>query len=213
MMRGQNQDVIPLRPSEMAQAGMMLGRAFQDDPMWMALMPEPDARSGMLATMFTALARTTPAARGVAEKTPDIHGVALWLAPGRDIGLWGMAKSGFALARFTMGLPGHDRKRMLNVLRQVDDRKQDLMPRPHWYLSAIGVDPMFQGEGVGSTLLQHGIARADSGKHPIYLETATQGNVEFYLSHDFTLLEELALSDLGVPLWLMAREAGSPSTR
>lgn len=184
----------------------MLGRAFQDDPMWVALMPDADVRAGMLASMFTALARTTPAADGIAEKTSDIHGVALWLAPGRDIGLWAMAKSGFALARFTMGLPGNDRKWMMAVINQIGERRKALMPRPHWYLAAIGVDPDSQGEGIGSALMRHGIARADDGHHPIYLETDTESNVRFYRNLGFDVLEEMRPQRLDVPLWLMTRE-------
>lgn len=206
MRSGQALEVTSLHANENARAGKMLGRAFRDDPMWVSLIPDPDERSEMLLTMFTALARTTPAARGVAEKTPEIHGVALWLAPGRDIGLWAMVKSGFALARFTLGLPGQDRKRMMAVLREIGDRKKLLMPEPHWYLSAIGVDPDFQGEGIGSALMQHGIARADRGKRPIYLETDTDSNVRFYQHLGFDVLEEMSPQGLDVPLWLMARE-------
>lgn len=62
-MSGQTLEVTSLSKSETAQAGVMLGRAFQEDPMWVALVPDPNKQAEMLTRMFTALARTTPAAR------------------------------------------------------------------------------------------------------------------------------------------------------
>ena len=212
MRSAQAVEVTPLDATESSRAGAMLGQAFRNDPMWVDLMPDPDRRPEMLATMFSALVRTTCAANGVAERTPDVKGVALWLAPGGDMGWWAMLRSGLALPRATMRLPGKDRKRMLGVLRQVGDRRKVLVPRPHWYLSAIGVDPESQGEGVGSALMRHGMARADDGRHPIYLETDTERNVRFYRNLGFEVLEEFTPGGLSVPLWLMTREVGSPST-
>lgn len=195
--------LIPLPAKEYALAGAVLGRAFQADPVWRATFSDPDTRPELLAAMFTALTKATGAARGLAEATPDIDGVALWLPPGKDIGFWPMVKSGFALPRFVMSLPAPDRKRMMAVLRQLEERKKALMPDPHWYLSAIGVDPKRQGEGLGSTLVRSGLHRAEADHTPIYLETQTAGNVGFYQYLGFEVLEQITAAGLNLPLWLM----------
>lgn len=195
--------LTPLPSTEYARAGAVLGRAFRDDPLWRAAFPDPDKRPVWLTAMFTALAQATVAARGLAETNTDVDAVALWLPPGKDIGLWAMAKSGFALPRFAMTLPAPDRKRMMAVLRQIDNRKKALMPGPHWYLSAIGVDADRQGEGLGSNLVRAGIRRADNDNVPVYLETETTGNVAFYQHLGFDVIEEITAIGLDVPLWLM----------
>jgi len=188
---------------------MLLGRAFQDDPLWAATFPNPDERPDLLVAMFAALTKTTVAAQGLAETTSGIDAVALWLPPGKDTGFWAVAKSGFALPRFAMGLPAQDRNRMMAVLRQLEERKKALMPDPHWYLAAIGVDPERQGEGLGSALVWAGIHRADKEGASVYLETETEGNVGFYQNLGFEVLEQTTAVGLDLPLWLMLRRCSA----
>lgn len=160
--------------------------------------------------MFTALVRTTLAAHGVVEATEGLEAVAVWLRPGRDMGLWSMLRAGFAIPRFAMTVPADDRRRMLAVLRQLDAKRKDVAPEPHWYVSAIGVDPAQQGEGLGSRLIAAGVERADREGRPIYLETETRSNVDFYEHRGFEVIEEIVVTGLDLPVWLMIR---SPQPR
>jgi len=194
-----------LGPTDYPRAGAVLSRAFLDDPLWVAVMRDPQMRRVRLAEMFTALARTTVAARGVAETTPGLVAVAFWLQPGKDIGWWAMVKSGMAMPRFAMTLPARDRRRMMAVLRQGDQRRRELMPRPHWYLEAIGVEPEHQGAGFGSALVGAGLRRADLDNSPVYLETETERNVAFYENLGFGVVEQTVATGLDLPLWLMIR--------
>ena len=202
--------VIPLLPKDYAAAGGVLGRAFLDDPLWLALMSDPQTRQAGLATMFTGLAKTTAAANGVAETTPGLEAVALWLAPGKELGWWPMVRSGMAMPRFVMTLPSRDRRRLMAVLRQGDQRRKEHMPGPHWYLEAIGVDPEHQGVGFGSALVRAGMRRADRDGMPIYLETETEGNVRFYEHLGFDVVEQTVAAGLSLPLWLMVRPQSGP---
>jgi ribosomal protein S18 acetylase RimI-like enzyme len=106
-----------------------------------------------------------------------------------------------------MSLPKDERMRMLAVLAQVENRRKALMPEPHWYVSAVGVDPVHQGKAFGSALIGHGISRADRSGTPISLETEVQDNVGFYQGHGFEVLEVLELDGIDIPMWLMARSA------
>lgn len=201
----QSLEVTPLEASRAAQAGATLGRALVSDPLWTAIVRDPERRSYMMGSVFTGVTKATIAARGVAEEVADMTGVALWLPPGREMGLLAMVRSGLAMPRFVMSLPRQDRKRMMASLRQVGERRTALMPDPHWYVVAIGVDPEFQGRGLGSVLMRHGIARADGDSKPIYLETETEGNVAFYRRLGFDVIEEFTLEGLDIVMWLMVR--------
>ncbi|NND01369.1 MAG: GNAT family N-acetyltransferase [Acidimicrobiia bacterium] len=191
--------------SEFGTAGRVLGKAFQTDPLWTAVIADSDRRQEKLTRMFTALTQTTVMSGGLAEGTPGLDGVALWMPPGRDLGLWAMVRTGFAIPRFAMALPKPDRKRMLSVLRQIAERQKAVMPEPHWYVSAVGVDPESQGIGIGSALMEHGIARADREGAPVYLETETASNVAFYKKLGFNVLDEFTPAGVDVKLWHMAR--------
>ena len=207
----QTRMLMPLAPNECSQAGAVLGRAFRDDALWTVVLSDADQRPELLADMFAAVATTTLAAGGVAETTPSTQAVALWLPPGRDLGLWATVKARFALPRFVMKLPTRDRKRMLAVLRQLEGRKKALMTQAHWYLSAIGVDPEHQGQGLGTSLVRAGIERANNDDTAMYLETETAANVAFYQHLGFEVLEEIVAVGLDLPVWLMRRPR--PSAR
>ena len=188
----------------------MLGGAFQTDPLWTVVIGDSVRRPEMLVRMFTALIKTTAVAQGVVERTPGLEGVALWFPPGKDMGVWAMARAGFAMPRFIMRLPRSDRERMMSVLRQVGERREALMSEPHWYVAAIGVDSESQGMGFGSVLMSHGIARANRDEAPIYLETETERNIAFYQKLGFDVIEEFTPRGVGVQMWFMARPATSP---
>ena len=81
------------------------------------------------------------------------------------------------------------------------------MPEPHWYLQVIGVDPARQGEGLGSILVREGLSRADTAGTPTYVETETEGNVAFYEKHGFEVVEKIVPKRVGLPMWLMVRDA------
>jgi ribosomal protein S18 acetylase RimI-like enzyme len=51
---------------------------------------------------------------------------------------------------------------------------------PHWYLPLIGVDPAYQGRGLGSELLSRGLARCDRDGVPAYLEATSLRSVSLY---------------------------------
>lgn len=183
-----------------------MGRAFLDDPQWVALMPDPDVRRTRLPMMFTGTVALTLAAGGVAERTAGFEACALWLRPGRDIGPWTMVRSGFASVRWILTPPLQNPLGMMRVLRQFDRRRVELMPEPHWYLMAIGTDPGRQGQGSGSALVRAGMRRADRDRLPIYLETETEINVGFYERQGFDVIDEMTV--VGLPYSLMARRPG-----
>lgn len=197
--------VVPLQPGDVPRAGAVLGAAFEHDPQWRATISKPEETLETLVRMFTAVTRSTVAAGGVAETTAEVEAVALWLPPGREIGALAIVRSGFALPRFAMRMPSADRTKMLGVLRQLGTLQKELMPEPMWHLLALGVDPELQGRGLGSALVRAGIDRAAADAHPIYLETDTEENVEFYGRLGFEVLETVTVEAIAIPMWLMAR--------
>jgi ribosomal protein S18 acetylase RimI-like enzyme len=192
-----------LGPKEYSRAGGVLSRAFHDDPLWATLTPAPGVRQARLAEMFTGVAKTVAAANGVAETTTGFEAVALWLPPGREMGLWAMARAGFVMPRFVLTLPTEDRRRMMAVLGQLDEERKKLVPEPHWYLAAIGVEPEHQGSGLGSALVRAGMRRAHRDQKLIYLETETEGNVGYYEHLGFEVVDDMVAAGLGLPLWQM----------
>lgn len=198
-------EVIPLVPDRFTRAGELLARAFRDDPMWSGILPDSKTRSAHLVRMFTGLTKTIAVVGGVAETTPELEAAALWLPPGKELGFWAMVRSGFQMPRIAMGLPAPDRKLMVDILRQLEQRRKQLASEPHWYLLAIGVEPTHRGKGLGSALVRSGMRKADQAGTLIYLETDTTHNVAFYEHLGFEVVDEVEVVGLDVPIWLMIR--------
>ena len=59
---------------------------------------------------------------------------------------------------------------------------------PHWYLPVIGVDPAYQGRGLGRALMAHACERCDRDGVPFYLESSNPRNIPLYQRHGFEVL-------------------------
>lgn len=71
------------------------------------------------------------------------------------------------------------------------------------YLWFIGVDPVAQGRGSGSKLLQEIIDYSNSNNRPIYLETSTVKNLPWYEKFGFEVYSE---QDLTYHLYFFKRD-------
>ena len=80
----------------------------------------------------------------------------------------------------------------------------------HQYLFVLGVDPSYQGRGLGGVLLRRLSARADAASMPIYLETDDPANVPLYQRFGYQILTEERVAALpSVTFWRMQRDAVS----
>lgn len=62
-----------------------------------------------------------------------------------------------------------------------------------WYLSTLSVDPELQGKGLGSMVLQHGLARADQHGAATWL-VGVKGVDQYYERHGF---KEVGRANIG----------------
>ena len=70
----------------------------------------------------------------------------------------------------------------------------------------LGVDPAWQRQGIGESLMQPVFAAADRDGLCCYLEAPTAGNALYYERRGFRVLAETDVPDSHVHVWLMRRE-------
>ena len=79
------------------------------------------------------------------------------------------------------------------------------VPNQHWYLMVLGVDPPYQGQGLGGAVLEQELRDADMSGLPCYEETAKPINLTFYEKQGFVVNKEIAVPMGGPPLWTLIR--------
>jgi ribosomal protein S18 acetylase RimI-like enzyme len=77
---------------------------------------------------------------------------------------------------------------------------------PHYYLPFIGVDPDWQGRGLGGALLAPMLALCDRERAAAFLEASTPRNRALYERHGFAVMEEFKLGSSAPPQWRMWRD-------
>ncbi|PZC47057.1 MAG: Ribosomal protein S18 acetylase RimI [Chloroflexi bacterium] len=194
--------LIHLDRQRLPEAVAVLCRAFDDDPHVRYLFPEEAKRSKGLVWLMTGIVRMG-FLYGEVHATEAMDGVAVWLAPGYPkVGLKQSIRTGWWSAPFVLGLSGMMRLSGFAVLERSKDRH---MKAPHWFLSAIGVLPEKQGEGIASRLIRPMLPRADAEGMPCYLDSSKEGNVAIYRRYGFEVTEQIQIGKDGPPGWTMTR--------
>jgi predicted N-acetyltransferase YhbS len=79
----------------------------------------------------------------------------------------------------------------------------NFLDEPFWYLDHIGVDADHRGGGVGTALIQHGLAFAERDGVPAFLETGRPGNVAYYERRGFRTITDADAPGGGPHIWFM----------
>ena len=190
---------------EIPDLAATLARAFTHDPFYSFLAGDAPERTQRMQDGWSGILRFGSAGLAETYTTDDHAGVALWIPPGHGgtsfIDSLRMLPS---IAR----LAGWRRVRLVaSAVAALEERHRHHAPGAHFYLSALGVEPDRQGEGIGTALMQPVLDRCQRDGIPAYLETATARNVLLYERLGFDVVEELTLPNTDVHGWLMLRPA------
>ncbi len=198
-------NVVHLRQSHIARAGDVLALAFDADPIFRSLVPDSGERYRSLSLVFRAVVEYT-LTHGIVYATPNLEGVICWLPPGKTrITGRRIAAAGFGLAIAVRRLSPAIRRRFLRGTDYTAAVHKRIMPEPHWYLLALGVQPEQQGRGIGSALMAPILTGAGATGVPCYLETQTDRNLGFYRRFGFEVAETGQIPGDTLPLWFMVR--------
>lgn len=204
-----NATLSQLRKREIRAATAMLARAFDDSPLMVHCIPSDRTRPSILRSFFRAAIRDAlPFDNVFAVRDGDqVLGAAVWLPPGayppstmRQLRqMSGTLKLGPLAPRAIQ-----PSLRYLRATEKVHPKAT------HWYLGVLGVEPEFQGKGLGGQLLQPILQRADTEGMPVYLETDKERNLAFYARYRFGLVETMYPDGPDAPEeWTMWRDPES----
>jgi GNAT superfamily N-acetyltransferase len=132
---------------------------------------------------------------GSAYTVDGYSGAALWLPPDVEPDEEAMT------ALLESSVP----EQILNDVSVLEQMGRYHPNEPHWYLPLMGVDPVQQGKGLGSALMQHALIACDRDHKLAYLESTNPRNVPLYERHGFELLGTIQVGT-SPPIFPMLRK-------
>lgn len=201
---GGSESILHLKATDAVRAAQVLARAFQDDPIYLYIIPDSDERKRLLPRIFLFRIRYGIQYGEVHVTSVNLEGVAVWIpSEDVDITLWrGLQVGGFSLYREVGG-------RVFSKLNEVQKYSLSIHRHHasfrHWHLSPIGVDPCYQGKGHARSLMSAMLTRLDQEGLPCFLETQSERNVSIYKRYGFEVVERGLVPSTDIPHWAMLR--------
>jgi GNAT superfamily N-acetyltransferase len=198
-------NLVRLTKAQVKPAAEMMARAFQDYPLMAYFFPDESERMEMSVFSFQYLIRYGLLYGEVYATSPNLEGAAVWLPSDKTRRtLWRRIRSGLFLGAFREEKKSTKKQRAFgDYVASLHERRA---PSEYRYLQLIGVDPVHQGKGYSSILLESMFARLDKEHMPSFLETHSEKNVAIYQHHDFRVVEESEFPGSGLITWAMLRD-------
>jgi ribosomal protein S18 acetylase RimI-like enzyme len=203
------EDLYRLHKRDTPQAAAVLANAFEEDPVWNAILR--DASRAQRAAAFETPVRYCLRYGEVFASSENLEGVAAWV-PGAlaEMTLWRVVRSGAMWASMKLGASMLKSTNLIRemplIFRQLEeDRKTNMRGKSYIYLQVIGVAPAHQGQGFGGKLLRALIEKSEQTDMPLYLETETERNVSMYQHYGFHVVRQIVLPVIDLPMWEMVR--------
>ena len=195
-----------LRSADVPEAAAVLARAFRDYPETVHILGAGRRRDRVLPRFLASDCRdVVPAGGGrVArdEATGRITGVALWLPPGAyPVPRRRQARQ---LVELVPTLPW-TATRLPELVRSQRTMRPGHPHEPHWFLRVLGVDPVAQATGIGSSLVRPVLEEADRQGVGAHLTTAVEANVSWYARFGFEVTERFRPTPTWPVVWRLWR--------
>jgi ribosomal protein S18 acetylase RimI-like enzyme len=194
--------ILPVREDACQEAANVLGRAFIDNPIPVAIfqeLPEIEHQKRINVAFAADLEICAKIGKPLLIKEKDsVVAVAVIYHPGsypmpfmNQISL---------LIKVIWGAGFYGLGRWMTYLLEIEK----LHPKqPHYYMEYLGVEPAYQGKGLGSALLKMLTEKADTEQMGCYLENANPRNNPLYHRFGFETINEKDI--IGVHNWFMWR--------
>jgi ribosomal protein S18 acetylase RimI-like enzyme len=207
-MSGQFASLYRLHDRDVPRAGVALADAFRDDAVW-RLFFRDEATIDQRGILFEVPLKYCYKYGHVYATSEHLEGIAAWTSGDlADMTMWRLIRSGAIVSgmRAMRACTRLALKQSVVFKPLEEDRKANMKGRSYIYLVVIGVAAGVQGKGYGRRLLESLIGESEQAAVPIYTETQSEENVNFYGRLGFRPIRQINLPIIDVPQWELIRE-------
>ncbi|UCG54292.1 MAG: GNAT family N-acetyltransferase [Dehalococcoidia bacterium] len=196
--------MIKLERKQIKAASLMLSRAFKDE--LKDIFPDPEERRIKEPIVNEYLIRRDFSNSEAFITSSKMEGIAIWMHSTKreKRSLWRILNSGAIWQATKIGIK--PLRKMCAYDRYIDNKHEELVPFPHWYLAVLAVDPQYQGKGYASLLLNDMLACIDKEDLPCYVETEGEKNVSLYQHFGFEVIDSFFVPNTNDRLVAMLRQ-------
>jgi ribosomal protein S18 acetylase RimI-like enzyme len=193
-------DLVLFAAGEEPQAANILGIAMVSNPIHIAVLGgQGETERQRLEGWFLEMLRERPKEVFVAKHKGTMVGMLRSQACHGEDGSQGQVTSESDVDENELTDPDSRMAHWLAVWDEHDPLE------PHRHLGPVGVQPSYQGHGIGSKLMERFCVSVDANSEPAYLETDKVENVRFYEKFHFSTIGETNI--FGVKNYFMWRPA------
>ncbi len=188
----------------------LLARAFQEYPEYIHLVPAPRKRPAALKAYFNVMVKFTLRNGIVLVTSGGVKGVLLYLPHPVAIDGPGMVRAGALGMALKVGKRFMaEQQKIIDAIIATRDKDGDKERMGHHgYLWFMGVEPEYQGQGIGNDLLRELASYLDGRAEDCYLETVDAQNVTYYSKRGFDLVHESEIPSTPLVFRAMVRKPG-----
>jgi len=181
-----------------------LSQAFQDDPLFVHVIPNSEERRKFLPLLCRADLKMGVDYGRVYAELNRLSGASIWFSSDAAyLSLDQYEESDYPALESQLPNGAYDR--FITAVDFMELQHKKILSEPHWYLMVVGIEPTAQGQGLGDTLVARGLKEAATRQMPIYLETFTAKNVEYYENRGFNVIRECIEPSSKLTCWAMVR--------
>ena len=160
--------------------------AFSGDPFMRWVFPTVSEYLINFPAMVNVYCAEQSLRQGSTRITENLGGAAIWLSPQTEY------DESSALTWVKKNVNSRRKEEFLQVLSAMDEYHPH-GEQPCWYLPFIGVDTVFQGQGLGAVLMSHMNEVFDSSQATAYLESSNPNNISLYQRAGFEIMGEIRM--------------------
>ena len=181
-------EIRTAQDSERSHVVATIASGFEADPVVRWCLPEEATRQEALSRFIDAYGGRA-FEHDSAWTDEGFRGAALWLPPGVT------PDEEEVQQVVTSTMPEEKQGPLFAAMEELGSYYPE---EPHWFLPTIGVDPAWQGRGIGSRLMKHAVDKCDDAGKRAYLESSNPRNISLYERHGFKVVGEVRSGDCPV---------------